>query len=306
MEVQKTALYNYHKTLGAKFVPFAGYEMPIQYKEGIVKEHISTRSHAGFFDVSHMGQFFLEGDNTLVEALEKIIPADLKNLKINHSKYSFLLNKEGGIIDDLIITRTEKGFCIILNAACKENDIKQISQFLTKNHKHLLNNDLSLIALQGPKAVEILEKLIPEVSNLKFMTGDNFKFDNENLYITRSGYTGEDGFEISIKNEKAEIFVEKLLDALTLLLLLALILSFVPQEFAQLYALMAFLGVFGLIGLLLSMANGSINRILLGVLRLFPSRIQSIGAVWSGRLDLGLRSLSSPGRWLQALSLIHI
>jgi len=89
MEVQKTALYNYHKNLGAKFVPFAGYEMPIQYKDGIVKEHISTRTHAGFFDVSHMGQFFLEGDETLIESLEKIIPADLKNLKVNHSKYSF-------------------------------------------------------------------------------------------------------------------------------------------------------------------------------------------------------------------------
>ena len=123
MEVQKTALYNIHKNLGAKFVPFAGYEMPIQYKDGIVKEHISTRTFAGFFDVSHMGQFFLEGDETLTEALEKIIPADLKSLKINHSKYSFLLNNEGGIIDDLIVTKTEKGFCIILNAACKENDI---------------------------------------------------------------------------------------------------------------------------------------------------------------------------------------
>ena len=95
MGVQKTALYDLHKSLGAKFVPFAGYEMPIQYKDGIVKEHISTRTHAGFFDVSHMGQFFLEGDETLIESLEKIIPADLKNLKINHSKYSFLLNNEG-------------------------------------------------------------------------------------------------------------------------------------------------------------------------------------------------------------------
>ena len=126
MEVQKTALYNYHKNLGAKFVSFAGYEMPIQYKDGIVKEHISTRSYAGFFDVSHMGQFFLEGDETLADALEKIIPADLKSLKLNHSKYSFLLNNDGGIIDDLIITKTSKGFCIILNAACKENDVKQI------------------------------------------------------------------------------------------------------------------------------------------------------------------------------------
>ena len=211
MQVQKTALYNIHKNLGAKFVPFAGYEMPIQYKDGIVKEHISTRTYAGFFDVSHMGQFFLEGDKTLTEALEKIIPADLKSLKINHSKYSFLLNNDGGIIDDLIVTKTEKGFCIILNAACKENDIKQISQFLGKNHKYLLNNELSLIALQGPKSVEILEKHVPGVSNLKFMTGNNFNYDNENLYVTRSGYTGEDGFEISISDKKVEKLINFLI-----------------------------------------------------------------------------------------------
>ncbi len=211
MDQQKTALYDVHKNLGAKFVPFAGYVMPIQYKDGIVKEHISTRTHAGFFDVSHMGQFFLEGDKTLTDALEKIIPADLKSLKINHSKYSFLLNKDGGIIDDLIVTKTEKGFCIILNAACKENDIKQITQFLEKEHKYHLNNSLSLIALQGPKSVEILEKLIPDVSNLKFMTGNNFNYDGENLYITRSGYTGEDGFEISIPNKKVEKLISFLI-----------------------------------------------------------------------------------------------
>jgi len=204
MDMQKTALYNYHKNLGAKFVPFAGYEMPIQYSEGIVKEHISTRTYAGFFDVSHMGQFFLEGDNTLDKALEKIIPADLDSLKLNQSKYSFLLNDSGGIIDDLIITRTNKGFCIILNAACKENDIKQISKYLSSEHKKNLNSNLSLIALQGPKAVVILERLIPSVSKLKFMNGDNFKFSGATLYITRSGYTGEDGFEISIPNEKVE------------------------------------------------------------------------------------------------------
>ena len=204
MDIQKTALYNYHKNLGAKFVPFAGYEMPIQYSEGIVKEHISTRTYAGFFDVSHMGQFFLEGDSTLVKALEKIIPADLNSLKLNQSKYSFLLNDSGGIIDDLIITRTNKGFCIILNAACKENDIKQISKYLNSGHKNYLNSDLSLIALQGPKAVVILEKLIPSVSKLKFMNGDNFIFSGATIYITRSGYTGEDGFEISIPNDKVE------------------------------------------------------------------------------------------------------
>ena len=212
MEIQKTALYNYHKNLGAKFVPFAGYEMPIQYKEGIVKEHIFTRSYAGFFDVSHMGQFFLEGDETLINALEKIIPADLKSLKLNHSKYSFLLNDNGGIIDDLIITRTKKGFCIILNAACKDNDVKEISKFLNKNHKYFINSDLSLIALQGPKSVEILEKLTPGVSNLKFMTGDDYNLGDENLYITRSGYTGEDGFEISIPNNKVEKLIKFLIE----------------------------------------------------------------------------------------------
>ena len=212
MQTQKTTLYDYHKSLGAKFVPFAGYEMPIQYKDGVVKEHISTRSYAGFFDVSHMGQFFLEGDDTLVQALEKIIPADLKLLKLNHSKYSFLLNENGGIVDDLIITKTKKGFCIILNAACKENDVKEISKFLSKDHNYYLNTDLSLIALQGPKSVQILEKLTPGVSNLKFMTGENFKLDQENLYITRSGYTGEDGFEISISNKKVEKLIKFLIE----------------------------------------------------------------------------------------------
>ena len=204
MEVQKTALYNFHKNLGAKFVPFAGYEMPIQYSDGIVKEHISTRTFAGFFDVSHMGQFFLEGEQSLDKALEKIIPADLISLKLNQSKYSFLLNDNGGIIDDLIITRTDRGFCIILNAACKENDIKQISRYLSSEHKSYLNSDLSLIALQGPEAASVLEKIIPNVSNLKFMNGNNFKFSDELIYITRSGYTGEDGFEISIPNNKVE------------------------------------------------------------------------------------------------------
>jgi aminomethyltransferase len=159
-----------------------------------------------------MGQFYLEGDSTLIDALEKIIPADLKSLKFNHSKYSFLLNEDGGIIDDLIITKTAKGFCIILNAACKDNDVKEISKFLSKDHKYFINSDLSLIALQGPKSAEILEKFTPGVSNLKFMTGDNFNLEGENFYITRSGYTGEDGFEISIPNNKVEKLIKFLIE----------------------------------------------------------------------------------------------
>ena len=163
MGTQKTALYNFHKNLGAKFVPFAGYEMPIQYKDGIIKEHISTRASSGFFDVSHMGQLFILNDNDLEKNLEKIIPLDLKEIKINQSKYSFLINEKGGVIDDLIITRVKDGFNIILNAACKENDIKEISKCLNSTSKFALRQDLSLIALQGPKSEEILESIIKGV-----------------------------------------------------------------------------------------------------------------------------------------------
>ena len=130
METQKTALYDYHKSLGARFVPFAGYEMPVQYSSGIVDEHKSTRTNAGMFDVSHMGQLSIEGNESLALELEKIIPTDLKKIKLNQSKYSFLTNEKGGIFDDLIITKVEKGFNIILNAACKENDFKIISKSL--------------------------------------------------------------------------------------------------------------------------------------------------------------------------------
>ena len=204
MEAQKTALYNYHKTLGAKFVPFAGYEMPIQYKDGIVKEHIYTRTGAGFFDVSHMGQLFISGNENLSKTLEKIIPADLKELKLNHSKYSFLLNDKGGVIDDLIITKRSKGFLISLNAACKDKDINQISKYLDKSIKYSLDQKNSLIALQGPKSAEILEKIFKGVIQLKFMQGGEFKYEDSDSYVTRSGYTGEDGFEISIDNKKVK------------------------------------------------------------------------------------------------------
>jgi len=212
MGTQKTVLYDFHKNLGAKFVPFAGYEMPIQYKDGIVKEHIDTRQSAGFFDVSHMGQLFVSGEKSLEESLEKIIPLDFKEIKKNQSKYSFLINDKGGIIDDLIITRIEGGFNIILNAACKDNDIKEIAKCLSPENKHELRKDLSLIALQGPKSESILESIVDGVKKLKFMNGDYFQFEGKKVYITRSGYTGEDGFEISIPNTNAESFTKLLSD----------------------------------------------------------------------------------------------
>jgi aminomethyltransferase len=210
MEIQKTALYEYHKSLGARFVPFAGYHMPVQYTSGIVEEHKLTRSKAGLFDVSHMGQLFIENNTNLITELEKIIPTDLKNIKLNQSKYSFLINENGGIYDDLIVTKIKNGFNIILNAACKENDFKIIKDALGSNFSLLMNSSLSLIALQGPKAAEILEDVIKGVSSLKFMNGNNF-FHNENeIYITRSGYTGEDGFEISLTNKIVESFAKTL------------------------------------------------------------------------------------------------
>ena len=211
MDTQKTALYEYHKSLGAKFIPFAGYEMPVQFSTGIVEEHKLTRNNAGLFDVSHMGQLSIEGKDDLAIILETIIPSDLKNIKLNQSKYSFLTNDKGGIYDDLIVTKVNKGFNIILNAACKNNDYKIINNSLRNKFKLTFYKNLSLIALQGPKSSEILEQTINGVSSLKFMNGNKFSYNGKDIYITRSGYTGEDGFEISISNELVEDLAKKLI-----------------------------------------------------------------------------------------------
>ena len=212
METKKTSLFNLHKKYGAKFVEFAGYQMPIQYKEGIICEHKFTRTNSGIFDVSHMGQLFISGNDELTKDLENIFPVDLKKLNLNQSKYSFLMNKEGGIYDDLIITKIQKGYLIILNAACKNQDYKIIEEKLNNKHIMKLDENLSLIAIQGPDAKNVLEKIVPNSNKLKFMNGDKFYFEESEIYITRSGYTGEDGFEISIENQKAEIFVELLIE----------------------------------------------------------------------------------------------
>ena len=212
METKKTSLYKLHHNNSAKFVEFAGYQMPIQYSDGIVEEHKFTRSNAGIFDVSHMGQLLIYGNDDLVEDLEKIFPLDLKNLEVNHSKYSFLMNDEAGIYDDLIITKIEGGFMIILNAACKDNDHKILSKLLSNKYDMSLDESRSLIAIQGPKSVRILDDLINSVENLNFMSGDWFIYKEQKVYVTRSGYTGEDGFEISIENHLAENFTKELLE----------------------------------------------------------------------------------------------
>ena len=212
MEIKKTSLNKLHHNNQAKFVEFAGYEMPIQYSKGIIEEHRFTRLHCGIFDVSHMGQLFISGDQSLTQELEKIFPLDLKNLKQNTSKYSFLMNEDAGIHDDLIITKIEEGYLIILNAACKDKDFEILSNLLGGKFKMNLDNNRSLIALQGPKSFEILNSIINGVDQLNFMSGKWFDTYNQKIFVTRSGYTGEDGFEISILNESAEKFTQNLIE----------------------------------------------------------------------------------------------
>ena len=212
MEIKKTSLYQLHQDNNAKFVEFAGYQMPIQYSDGIVEEHKFTRNHSGIFDVSHMGQLFIYGSEELANDLEKIFPLDLKKLKLNHSKYSFLMNNDAGIYDDLIITKIDNGFLIILNAACKDSDYEILSKLLNNKYKMVLDEKRSLIAIQGPKSVEILNDVIKGVEDLNFMTGNWFLFNDKKVYITRSGYTGEDGFEISVDNELADKFTRNLIE----------------------------------------------------------------------------------------------
>ena len=212
MEIKKTSLHKLHNEHQAKFVEFAGYEMPIQYKKGIIEEHKFTRSNSGIFDVSHMGQLFIYGNDDLTNDLEKIFPLDLKNLKQNSSKYTFLMNDTAGIYDDLIITKLDDGYLIILNAACKDNDFKILTKLLNNKYKMVLDEQRSLIAIQGPKSAEILNPIINGINELSFMTGNWFKYKDQKIYITRSGYTGEDGFEISISNEVIEGLTKKLME----------------------------------------------------------------------------------------------
>jgi len=212
MEIKKTSLYKLHQDSKAKFVEFAGYQMPIQYSKGIVEEHKFTRKHSGIFDVSHMGQLFVYGGEELIGDLEKIFPLDLKNLKLNHSKYSFLMSKDAGIYDDLIITKIKEGFLIILNAACKDNDFEILKKLLNNKYEMILDEKRSLIAIQGPKSADILSNVVNGVEDLNFMSGNWFSFNKQKIYITRSGYTGEDGFEISVENELADQFTRKLIE----------------------------------------------------------------------------------------------
>ena len=195
-QLDKLPLDSWHRSKGGRMVPFAGYEMPVQY-EGIIAEHLWTRENAGLFDVSHMGQLFIHG-RAVAAALERFMPGDLQAAKDMKPKYSLLLNEEGGIIDDLMATRRGEDFYVVVNGATKHGDIAYMERRLPGEVVIDHMRSQALLALQGPKAAEVLDAAIPGVAQLGFMEAGPFRAFGHPLWISRSGYTGEDGFEISI------------------------------------------------------------------------------------------------------------
>lgn len=209
-ELLKTPLYALHLELGAKMVPFAGYEMPVNFPGGIIAEHRQCRESAALFDVSHMGQLRLVGDDAAA-ALESLVPVDVVDLAPGKQRYAFFTNASGGILDDLMITRREKDLFVVVNAACKDADIKHLYTHIGHRCQIQPLPERALLALQGPKAVTALSRLNEGVAQLVFMTGAHFSLAGTECFVTRSGYTGEDGFEISVAAEDAEVLARALL-----------------------------------------------------------------------------------------------
>lgn len=204
--LDKLPLDEWHRRQGARMVPFAGYEMPVQY-EGIMTEHLWTRENAGLFDVSHMGQVSIHGTR-VDEALETLLPGDLKLLGDMRLRYSLLMAEDGGIIDDLMATRRGEEFYLVVNGATKYDDLDVLNHLLPKTVVVDHMREQALLALQGPKAAEVLEAIVPGVSELGFMQGGPFRACGHPVWISRSGYTGEDGFEISIHSIGVEILAD--------------------------------------------------------------------------------------------------
>jgi aminomethyltransferase len=213
--LHRTPFHDLHVKLGARIVPFAGFEMPVQYPTGILAEHNWTRSSAGLFDVSHMGQAYVTGPDhqTVVKALEKLVPGDIAGLAAQRIRYTQITNPEGGIIDDLMVTRTaEEGrLYIVVNASRKDVDYAWLGEHLPKGIELEPMEDHALVALQGPKAAAVLGRHCPGASALAFMTATHDEFDGIACHVARSGYTGEDGFEISVATGGALALVETLL-----------------------------------------------------------------------------------------------
>ncbi len=213
-EPATTPLNALHRRLGAKMVPFAGYEMPVSYPAGILAEHRHTREHAALFDVSHMGQIEVRGDETAA-LLESELPVDLLGLAAGRQKYALLLNDAGGVRDDLMAINRGDHFLLVVNAACKHADLEYLEQRLGDRLRFTLRDDLALVALQGPESASVLESLgaSPEVlAAMKFLHVADLRLDGMNCVVSRSGYTGEDGFEISVPANTVLQLAESLLD----------------------------------------------------------------------------------------------
>ncbi len=208
LETPLTAL---HQRLGAKMVPFAGYLMPVQYPDGVLKEHLHTRAAAGLFDVSHMGQASLSGPGS-ADFLETLVPGDIHGLEPGRMRYTVLMGADGGILDDLMVLRmADNAFHLVVNAACKTEDFAHIEAHLPPGLAFTPRPELALIALQGPEAAATLAGLAPGVDRLDFMQSASASIDSADVLLTRSGYTGEDGYELSVHESQAEALAEKLL-----------------------------------------------------------------------------------------------
>jgi aminomethyltransferase len=205
----KTPLHALHVELGAKMVPFGGYDMPVQYREGILAEHRHTRTAAGLFDVSHMGQLRLVGDDA-AQLLETLVPVDIVDLPVFKQRYALFTNETGGILDDLMVCRRPDDLFVVVNAGCKEQDTAHLIKHL--GDRVIPMPERALLALQGPQAVTALQRLAPGVERLTFMDGGYFKIEGFEVFLTRSGYTGEDGYEISIHERDAIAVARVLLD----------------------------------------------------------------------------------------------
>lgn len=214
--LKRTPLYDLHVSLGGKMVPFAGYDMPVQYPAGVLKEHLQTRSAAGLFDVSHMGQIALRPKSGKVEdaarALERLVPQDIVGVAPGRQRYAQFTNADGGILDDLMVANFGDHLFLVVNAACKDADEAHLRANLADDCIVDSLADRALIALQGPKAESALAKLCAEVSAMKFMDAGPHKVDGLACFVSRSGYTGEDGFEISVPAADAERLAKTLLE----------------------------------------------------------------------------------------------